>query len=281
VTDDVTEYLARAGGLLRSQSVENTVLVTVAETLRVVGPDAFGDVAPVLGYWSEPDGEVTAAFLHTPPNGVALSTMPPRMAAELAGALADRGVVVSGIYGSDDVCRAFAGTWFGRTGQAARVGRRSRLHRLVELVVPDPMPSGRARLGTAADREVMVAWLEAFHHEVDPGPAREHGRVVDERLSYGGLVLWEAAGELVSLAGLNRLVAGQVRIGPVYTPPGVRRRGFGGAVTVAATQAALDWGADEVLLFTDLANPTSNALYQRLGYVPVSDRVELAFASSA
>jgi predicted GNAT family acetyltransferase len=277
----VTDYLAHAGGLLRSQSVENTVLVTVAETLRVVGPDAFGDATPTLGYWSEPGGEVTAAFLHTPPSGLALSTMPARLAAELAAVLADRRVSASGVYGSDAACAAFARTWQEQTGLSARVERRSRLHRLVELRVPDPMPPGQARLATAADRQVMVGWLEAFHHEVDPGPMRDHGRVVDERLGYGGLVLWEAAGEPVSLAGLNRLVAGQVRIGPVYTPPGVRRRGFGGAVTVAATQAALEWGAEEVLLFTDLANPTSNALYQRLGYVPVSDRVELAFASPA
>ncbi len=280
MTDDVTEYLDRAGGLLRSQSVENTVLVTVAETLRVVGADAFGDATPMLGYWSEPGGDVTAAFVHTPPNGVALSTMLPRLAAELAVVLADRGVSASGVYGSDAACWAFAGTWSERTGQTARVGRRSRLHRLIDLVPPDPMPPGRARSGTAADRDVMTAWLEAFHHEVDPGPPREHGRVVDERLSYGGLVLWEEAGEQVSLAGMNRLVAGQVRIGPVYTPPDVRRRGFGGAVTAAATQVALEWGADEVLLFTDLANPTSNALYQRLGYMPVSDRVELSFASA-
>jgi predicted GNAT family acetyltransferase len=277
----VTDYLAGAGELLSSQSVENTVLVTAAETLRVVGPDAFGDATPVLGYWSGPRGEVVAAFLHTPPHGVALSAMPAGVAAELAGVLADRGVSASGVYGSDDACRAFARTWHERTGMAAQVGRRSRLHRLVELQRPDPMPPGRARRGTAADRDVIVAWLDAFHDEVDPGPARESGRVADDRLSYGGLVLWEAGDEPVSLAGLNRLVAGQVRIGPVYTPPGVRRRGFGGAVTVAATQAALEWGAEDVILFTDLANPTSNALYQRLGYVPVSDRVELSFVASS
>jgi predicted GNAT family acetyltransferase len=76
---------------------------------------------------------------------------------------------------------------------------------------------------------------------------------------------------------MTRAVAGQVRLGPVYTPPGRRGRGFGGAVTAAVSQAAKDAGAAEVLLYTDLANPTSNALYQRLGYQPVSDSVELWF----
>ena len=72
-------------------------------------------------------------------------------------------------------------------------------------------------------------------------------------------------------------VAGQARIGPVYTPPERRGQGFGGAVTAAVSQAARDAGVAEVLLYTDLANPTSNALYQRLGYEPVSRRAIYAF----
>lgn len=101
--------------------------------------------------------------------------------------------------------------------------------------------------------------------------------MVHDRLSYRGYTLWEQDGQPVSLAGLTRQVAGQVRVGPVYTPPGHRGRGYGGAATWAVSQAALDAGAAQVVLFTDLANPTSNALYQRLGYQPVADRLVLAF----
>ena len=101
--------------------------------------------------------------------------------------------------------------------------------------------------------------------------------MVDDRLSYRGLTLWEAGGQPVSLAGLTRPAAGQVRVGPVYTPPGQRGQGYGGAVTWAVTRAALDAGVTGVLLFTDLANPTSNALYQRLGYRAVSDRTMYSF----
>jgi predicted GNAT family acetyltransferase len=71
--------------------------------------------------------------------------------------------------------------------------------------------------------------------------------------------------------------AGQVRVGPVYTPRQHRGRGYGGAATWTVSQAARDAGVSQVLLFTDLANPVSNALYQRLGYQPVADRLVLAF----
>jgi predicted GNAT family acetyltransferase len=83
------------------------------------------------------------------------------------------------------------------------------------------------------------------------------------------------------VAGPVRPAAGVVRVGPVYTPPALRGRGYAGAVTGAVTSAAIAAGAREVVLFTDLANPTSNALYRRLGYQPVTDRVVLRFSSDS
>jgi predicted GNAT family acetyltransferase len=142
---------------------------------------------------------------------------------------------------------------------------------------PDPAPPGRARVATAADSGLLLDWLEAFHREADDHGGSDMQRTVADRLSYGGLTLWETGGAPVSLAGATRAVAGQARIGPVYTPPERRGRGFGGAVTAAVSRAAKDAGVAEVLLYTDLANPTSNALYQRLGYRPVSDSVQLLF----
>jgi predicted GNAT family acetyltransferase len=81
------------------------------------------------------------------------------------------------------------------------------------------------------------------------------------------------------MAGVSRPAAGMVRVAAVYTPPDRRGRGYGGAVTAAVSRAALDGGATDVVLFTDLANPTSNALYQRLGYRPVEDRTVMEFTA--
>jgi predicted GNAT family acetyltransferase len=91
------------------------------------------------------------------------------------------------------------------------------------------------------------------------------------------VTLWLVDGEPVSLAGRTRTVAGMARVAPVYTPPAHRGRGYGAAATAAVTRAALDAGVEELLLYTDLANPTSNRLYARLGYKPVEDSVSLSF----
>jgi len=67
------------------------------------------------------------------------------------------------------------------------------------------------------------------------------------------------------------------RVGPVYTPPAHRARGYGSAVTAAVSQRATEAGARDVILFTDLANPTSNSIYQKIGFRPVYDSTDLEF----
>ena len=277
LSDSLAEYAASADGLLRGSPARNTILLGAAETLRARGRAAFGGEAPLFGWWTEPGGEVTAAFLHTPPYQPVLTSMAERQAAALAQALAARRRAATGVNGDEPAAAAFAAAWQQLTGDSVTLAMRSRLYRLGCLRPPQPMPPGQPRLAGDGDRGLLLAWHKAFHHEAhgDGSPARS--QEIDDRLSYGGLTLWETAGEPVSLAGLTRPAAGQVRVGPVYTPPAHRGRGYGGAVTAAVSQAARDAGAAEVVLFTDLANPTSNALYQRLGYEAVSDRAIFSF----
>jgi len=151
----------------------------------------------------------------------------------------------------------------------------TRLYRLDTLTAPTGV-SGEARRASVADRDLVYEWYEAFGREaggswVDPGPD------VDRALSSTGCWLWDDGGTAVSLATRRPVVAGSARVGPVYTPTQWRRRSYGSAVTAAASQDILDDGGVPVL-FADLANPTSNDIYQRLGYYPVEDRLQIEFA---
>ena len=173
--------------------------------------------------------------------------------------------------------RAFADAWSTASGARVRVGRRSRLYRLGDLVEPDPAPPGAARVAGEADRALLADWFAAFGRDIgeEPAEAAAVAAEVDRRM--GRLRLWEVDGQPVSMAGSTRPSSGMVRVDAVYTPPRRRRHGYAAAVTAAVTRAALDAGASDVVLFTDLANPTSNAVYTRLGYRPVEDRTLLLF----
>jgi GNAT superfamily N-acetyltransferase len=279
LTEDLDTFLTTAGGFLRARPAANTIMLTATELLRAKGMAAIGDVSPVFGWLASSDGSVGAAFMHTPPYPVLLTDMPDAAAAELAADLADRGHRTPGVNAMPGPGAAFAAAWQARTGQPASTGMRMRLYALDTLLPPDPPPPGQARTADATDRDLLLAWLNAFHDEAQPAGPNETERVVNARVGWGGMVLWEHEGRPVSLAGRNRPAAGQARIGPVYTPPDLRGRGFGAAATAAITQAALDDGAEGVVLFTDLANPTSNTLYQRLGYRALSDWVVIRFGA--
>ncbi|MEV0896434.1 GNAT family N-acetyltransferase [Actinoplanes sp. NPDC049802] len=138
-------------------------------------------------------------------------------------------------------------------------------------------PPGSARLATTADRPLLLNWLQDFHDCIGVPPP-DLAALADDRLASRGVTLWECDGVPVSTATRSRPEAGMIRIQFVYTPPACRGRGYGGAATAEATRYALDTGAAEVVLFTDLANPTSNALYPRLGYQPIEDRAVVEFS---
>ncbi|MEU6037215.1 GNAT family N-acetyltransferase [Actinomadura sp. NPDC047616] len=245
--------------------------MTITENVSVRAPGYGG--TPLFGWWREQDGQVGGAFVQTPPRPVVAALSAGEATESLARALA--GTRISGFNAEPGTAEAFAAAWGRRTGVGAQVVKRTRLYRLGRLVPPSPAPPGGARPARPDDRDLLLAWHEAFYRDVgepsgDPAPA------VDDRIGHGRLSLWEADGVPVSMAGSTRPVAGVVRIAPVYTPDELRGRGYGGAVTAAISRQALERG-HEVVLFTDLANPTSNALYQRLGYRPVHDRVVVAF----
>lgn len=289
-TGAVEEFLAVAGPFLRAEPVRNTVILSVTDTLRrqaAPGRTRPGSDQPSFGWWQPAPVPVTApatvagAFMHTSGLPVVLTAMSRDAASALAAGLVTAGRLVPGVNAQPQAAEAFAAAWRRRTGESAAVHLRTRLFRLGTLSPPEPAPRGTARVAGPRDRDLLIEWSAAFTAEIGDPPGQDHAAAVDDKLSHGGFMIWAVAGAPASIAAVTRVVTRTARVSSVYTPPALRGHGFAGAATAAATQAALDDGAAEVVLYTDLANPTSNALYQRLGYRPVEDRLVLSFAPAA
>ncbi|GAA2807157.1 GNAT family N-acetyltransferase [Kitasatospora paracochleata] len=277
LTASLDEFRAEAGALLTAHPAQNTVLLTIADRLARSGPHVFGTEPPRFGWWRpEPDGPVTGVYLQTPPYPPRLGVMPVEAGAALADALNARTPAPTGVSGTKPAALAFAERWQALTGTTAHLLRDERLYRLGRLTPPDPAPAGHVRTAGPGDRELLIRWFGAFATEVGIDRHADLGAQADRWIAEGSSHLWEDGGRPVSLAGAGPVVAGMSRIGPVYTPPELRARGYAAAVVAAASAHAIAAGAGEVLLYTDLANPTSNSLYQRLGYRPVEDSVVLS-----
>lgn len=197
---------------------------------------------------------------------------PPSDVDELAAAIASL-PELAGVHGAVSDAEAVAARLPGRAVNSKAI----RLHRLDILTGPVDVP-GRSRRAGIGDRELLRHWYRAFAQEADPRGG-DIDDAVDAALNTHGCWLWvDAKGAVVSMATRRPIVAGCARVGPVYTPSRWRGKGYGSAVTAAATRDVLDDGGLPVL-FTDLANQTSNDIYQRLGYYPVEDRLEIGFGS--
>lgn len=270
-TQDLTGFLSHAGGFLRSRPDLHTVVLTVTETLRTSGLRAYGDEAPVFGVL-EVGGQVRAAYFRTPPYRLNVTPLTPDEADSLAAHLVALGHSVPGVIAARETAEAFAAAWRRHAGGRATAGQSQRLYRLGNLTLPQPSPAGRARVAGKEDREQLTCWYGEFIEAVGDHAARDAAAWADSRISYGGITIWEDVdGTPLAMAGVTPVVAGQVRVAPVYTPAHLRGRGYAGAVTAQVSRAVLASGVREVLLFTDLANQTSNSLYQRIGYRAVAD----------
>lgn len=275
LTDDVEEYADRAWDLLASDPEASTIGLTIIEAVRE--GVSYGEVAPTYGWLELEDGTVAGAVSITPPWPLLLSITPEESLAHLAHSLRTARVEITEVNGTTTSVTAFANVWADGHPLAADEVMRTRLYRLGTLVVPERAP-GRARVADENDIELVIAWLAAFADEASDGHSHDREEMARRLMASGRLSLWELdGGEIVSMAGRRSPAVGVVRVGPVYTPPAHRRNGYGAAVTAACSQAALDEGASSVVLFTDLANPISNSIYQAIGYVPLSDRVIVRF----
>ncbi|MER6472436.1 GNAT family N-acetyltransferase [Streptomyces collinus] len=272
LTDDPREFREWAGGFLGSRPALHTVLLTVLDALCSRGRHLYSDEVPLFGVARGEGGRIGAAFVHTPPFPLHLSPVGGEGAEALVARLDGVGHRLGGVSGEHATAAGLAAAWQRRTGAAVRLVQRQRLYRLGELSVPEPSPEGRARVAGSGDRELLMRWYDAFKEAVGQSAGQGAGPWADARIAQGGVTLWETAGgEPVSMAGVSPVSAGQVRVAPVYTPAHLRGRGYAGAVTAQVSRTAVAGGAAHVLLFTDLANPTSNALYQRIGYRKVTD----------
>jgi predicted GNAT family acetyltransferase len=273
---DADSFLERAGPFLLEREAEHNLLLGVAGQLRSdprrYGEDPYFAVAL--------DGErIGAVALRTPPHNLILSLVDDERAYEplAADAQATFGRL-PGVIGPSDAVASFVRVWEERTGATGRVAMRERTYRAVEAHPPEGVP-GELRLYDQRDREVVLAWMMAFVDEAMPdAPPEDPDGWLERREAdpNGGIVIWDD-GEPVSFGGFGGLTPNGIRIGPIYTPPELRRRGYASALTAALTQMLLDRGRRFCFLFTDLANPTSNSIYQRVGYRPVADFDQWSF----
>jgi len=254
-TEDPAKVLEDARRFLEHDPVRHNLILTLLHA-RVASPEPGR-------YWVvEVDGVVAGVAFQSPLTFMATITpMQFEAVHAIVDAIADQGVVLPGVSGVAGTVARFAGQWTERTKSGASPVEGQRIYE-VEAVIPAPPTPGHLRPADRADRDVLVEWFGAFQQETGGGLG-DIEPTVDRRLRAGQLWIWEDT-DVVSLAGVTDPVSGVARIGPVYTPPNRRSRGYGSAL-VSSVSLAVRVQGHRCILYTDLANPTSSSIYRSRG----------------
>ena len=285
--DGPGEFLAAADDYLAAEPVVSTVVTTLAH--RAAAEVADGVRQPDGDWWlvvREEAGHVVGAGMRTaafPPWPPFLLPMPEEAAVALARTLHERGEGVLGVNGAAPTAQVCAAVLARLGGGVVAVSRHTTLHELGELVPPDPVP-GRLVVATEAELNLVAEWFGAFSGDADEQAGRPRGTTADHlpstpdlrrRVRDGDFWFWvDESGRPVHLTGATPPSFGVARIAPVYTPPAERGRGWASNAVAEVSRRLLSGGA-RVCLYTDQANPTSNRVYEALGFRPVVDMLDL------
>jgi hypothetical protein len=280
--DNIKEFWQYAQNYLLQYEAEHNALLGVVHTLLHY-PERYPE-SPYLAVCTSHNSEgiaqsdnILGIAIRTPPNKLLLSKVQDLKALKfIAEDLQQE--PLSGVSGLVTEVEPFVQTWQTLTGQSYRREIEMRLYQLTQ-VLPMATVNGYLRLATQSDRPLLLQWFTAFNSEIEivtDDVIDAIQRMVDVELKRQSIYIWED-GIPVSMAGGRKFSPTAARIAPVYTPPDYRRKGYATACVAALSQKLLDQGCARCFLFTDLANPTSNRIYQQVGYRPICDWYEYSF----
>lgn len=271
--DNVEEFWHHAQNYLLQHEAEHNLLLGISHALLHY-PEHYPE-PPYLAI-AESNGEILAAAIGTPPYKLVLSKARELNAlTSIAQDLQDYPEQLPGVSGLVAEVEAFLQAWQTLTGQSYRLLREMRIHSLTR-VKPIVTASGYLRTAKGGDRPLLLEWFAAFASQVGEVISQDAQQAVDSGLKRQSIYLWED-GIPVSWASGSQSLPAAGRIGPVYTPPQYRRKGYATACVAALSQKLLDQGCHRCFLFTDLANSTSNHIYREIGYRPICDWHDYSF----
>jgi predicted GNAT family acetyltransferase len=273
---DAGQFLERVQSFLLRREAEHCLILGLLDGLR--SGEQWGSDPPLMA--SAEDGvDVTVVALMTPPHNLILSWTADDSALDaIAHELHAKGVAIPGVNSSAEIARRFALKWFELSGRSSRAQMAQRIYQLTR-VTKQMRAAGRLREPTQSDEALMGKWRAAFSIDAEHMDAEEAAKQAALPMPKSRhLMLWEVEGAAVSMAGYSGRTPNGIRVAWVYTPPNKRGKGFAGACVAALSQKLLDDGRKFCFLYTDLANPVSNHVYQKIGYEPVTDATVYSFS---
>ena len=274
-----SELISLSGSYLEQNESENNLPIGLAYRLAE-DPYYYTSELPLLLSILE-QGRVVGVVVMTPPKRIVLGRIDTDIQTAivpLVRHLRRIDVQIPGVVGPAAAAQAFAECWVeDMPGVSANISRRMRVFE-ARSVVDLPLSPGKMRFARMDDHSLMAQWIVAFSETIgEPVNFEDARSSVEKRIKNQELHIWDHDGP-VSIAGVSRPMRNGTTIGPVYTPPEHRGKGYATSCVLLLTKKLLSDRYSFCSLYTDLSNPTSNSIYTKIGYVPIGDALELDFS---
>jgi len=266
------DFLAAAGSFLETREALNNLMLGIAGRYAAVeGPGPrplFISIAD--------EGSVRLACLMTPPQRLVIYS-DGKDIAETLGMLTDHlimnGVEIPGVIGPVEISAPFAAAWISKKGCDFELSMKERAYEL-RTVADNALAPGRFMKAGENEIELLSGWVNEFSSEalgekMEEAAARE---LMSRKIKAGDAFIWlDDSGFAVTMACAARPTRNGIAVNSVYTPPQYRKKGYATSCVAKLSAELLGRGYKFCTLFTDLKNPVSNGIYQKIGYKPVCD----------
>jgi len=267
ITGNLTpeKFLKTAGPWLEQEEVKNNLILGIAANIAQKPLEQRQEHY----FWLvKQDGEIAGAAFWTPPFKLTLTAMPPDVLTLFARKVKKTFPLIPGVQGPPEILPGFIRAW-NQAGMQAVLDFSLRIYSL-ERVLPVPPVAGKMRPAESRDFDHLMQWFKLMREEIKESEKINERELVEGYLREKRLFIWEQ-GQACAMAGYAGATGRLARINMVYTPRSLRKRGFASNLVASLSQQLLESGKKYSVLYADLLNPTSNHIYQKMGYLPVGD----------
>jgi predicted GNAT family acetyltransferase len=267
------KFLDEAAPLLYEEEAVNALMLGLCE-LMVQSKEQLKAQTALLRIVEH--GKTVSAAIQTnlPLQNLILSFSNKAQLQELASYLKTHDLKFQGVVGPTQESEIFSDLWTAITGKQKNLGMGQKIYK-ADRIIPPQNILGELKIASEHELDITTQWLVDFAKESLPPNEQksfeEMKLITSKKMKAQWIYLWVVNGNPVSVAHLGRPTKNSIAVSGVFTPQHLRKKGYASAVTAGVTQAMLDAGKKFCVLYTDLANPTSNKIYQVLGYREVAD----------
>ena len=274
--DDARAFLSATQPVLEKNEALFGLMLGIS--LRLVENPLHYGTQPFLATITDKK-DIQLIALMTPPYKLQIASFcrEPEKAVELLAANLRKGEWnVPAVLAEEEIAKCFASEWTKLTDCQSEHSMRQRIYQL-RAVKHHDYPSGCFRRASAEDLSCAAKWMASFQKEcLDSTISAEFTKTAQSMIENGYLYFWNDPLP-VSMAAFTRPTKNGITVSYVYTPPEFRKKGYASAVVASLSSLALENGKQFCTLYTDLSNPTSNSIYQKIGYEFVAEVMDVNF----